>query len=126
MARWRRSIYSRVVLIATLVVTMLLLSVPATAGVIANEHTTFTVTNVNPCAVGDGPVLLTFDEHDVVQQLADGTIVVRSNFHGTGTSANGVAYVANRHEVTTIVGGRSSGTFRVIRATKGPGDNVQI
>jgi hypothetical protein len=112
--------------IATLGIALFLLSAPVAAEVIMNDRFTFTVTNVNPCAAGDGPVTLTFEEHDVWQRLADGTLLVHSNFHGTGTSANGVDYVVNRRQITTVVGGVSTGTFEVVRVSKGSGDNVHI
>ena len=124
--RQLESILVRLAVIGTLIVASLLLAAPASAEVIANERITFTVTNINPCAPGDGPVTLTFEEHDVWQQLADGTLLVHSNFHGTGTSANGTAYIANRHQVTTVVNGVAAATFDVVRISQGSGDNVQI
>jgi len=84
------------------------------------------VTNMNPCAPQDGLVTLNFEEHRVTQQLADGTLVIHSNFHGTGSSASGVEYVVNRHQVTVVVGQTGSATFEVRRISKGSGDNVQI
>ena len=83
-------IVARLVAVGTLVIASLVLASPANADVIANEHFMFTVTNMNPCAPQDGLVTLNFEEHRVTQQLADGTLVIHSNFHGTGTSASGV------------------------------------
>ena len=121
-----RFILARLVALGTLVIASLLLASPANADVIANEHFTFTVTNMNPCAPQDGLVTLNFEEHRVTQELADGTLVIYSNFHGTGSSTSGVEYVVNRHQVTVVVGQTGSATFEVRRISKGSGDNVQI
>lgn len=119
-------IVGRLVAVGTLVIASLVLASPANADVIANEHFMFTVTNMNPCAPQDGLVTLNFEEHRVTQQLADGTLVIHSNFHGTGSSTSGAEYVVNRHQVTVIVGQTGSATFEVRRISKGSGDNVQI
>jgi hypothetical protein len=124
--RHLESILVRLAVIGTLIVASLLLAAPAFAEVVANERFTITVTNINPCAPGDGSVTLTIEEHDVWQQLADGTLLVHSNFHGTGTSANGIGYILNRHQVTTVVNGVSTATFDVVRVSQGSGDNAQI
>jgi hypothetical protein len=116
----------RLVAVGTLVITSLLLASAANADVIANEHFAFTVTNTNPCAPQDGLVTLNFEEHRVTQELADGTLVIHSNFHGTGSSTSGVEYVVNRHQVTLVVGETGSAAFEVRRISKGPGDNVLI
>ena len=124
MARFR-CVFSRVTAVATLVVVMLLLAMPASADVVANERYTFNITNPNPCAENE-LIALTIEGHDVVRRLDDGTFVVQSNLHGTGTSTSGTEYVVNRHQVTTVVGTVQSATFQVIRVSKGSGDNVQI
>ena len=109
-----------------LVIASLVLASPANADMIANEHFMFTVTNANPCAPQDGLVTLNFEEHRVTQELADGTLVIHSNFHGTGSSTSGVEYIVNRHQVTVVVGQTGSATFEVRRISKGSGDNVLI
>jgi spore coat protein U-like protein len=121
-----RFVLARVAAVGMLGIASLALASPANADVIANEHFTFTVTNMNPCAPEDGLLTLNFEEHRVTQQLADGTLVIHSNFHGTGSSTSGVEYVANRHQVTLVVGQTGSATFEVRRISKGPGDNVLI
>jgi len=121
-----RFIVARLIAVGMLVIASLLLASPANADVIANKHFTFTVTNMNPCAPEDGLLTLNFEEHRVTQQLADGTLVIHSNFHGTGSSTSGAEYVVNRHQVTVIVGQTGSATFEVRRISKGSGDNVQI
>ena len=121
-----RFIVARLIAVGMLVIASLLLASPANADVIANEHFTFTVTNTNPCAPEDGLLTLNFEEHRVTQQLADGTLVIHSNFHGTGSSTSGAEYVVNRHQVTVIVGQTGSATFEVRRISKGSGDNVHI
>lgn len=98
----------------------------AAADVVGNEHFIFTVKNVNPCAPEDGVLTLNFEEHRVTQELADGTLVIHSNFHGTGSTTNGTEYVVNRHQVTVIVGETGSATFEIRRISEGPGANVQI
>lgn len=120
-----RCVFSRVTAVSTLVVAMLLLAMPVSADVVANERYTFTITNPNPCAGGE-LIDLTFESHDVTRQLADGTLVVERNIHGTGVSTTGTEYVVNRHQVTTVVGDVESATFQVVRVSKGSGDNMQI
>lgn len=119
-----RSIFARLIALGALVIASLVLSSPAAADVIANEHFNFTVTNINPCAPGEGVLTLNFEEHRVTQQLADGSLVIHSDFHGTGITTNGTEYVVNRHQVTLVVGDTGSATFQIERISKGPGDNV--
>src|SRR2546423_7357880 len=97
-----RFVLARVAAVGMLGIASLVFASPANADVIANEHFTFTVTNMNPCAPEDGLVTLNFEEHRVTQQLADGTLVIHSHFHGTGSSTSGVQYVAHRHHVPFV------------------------
>jgi hypothetical protein len=113
-------------MLATVVIAALALVSPANADVVANEHFAFTVRNTNPCAPQDGVVTLNFEEHRVTELLADGSFLIHSNFHGTGSSTSGVEYVVNRHQVTVLVGQTGTATFEVRRISKGSGDNVMI
>ena len=113
-------------LLACIAIMSLVLTSRAAADVVANEHFIFTVRNINPCAPEDGVLTLNFEEHRVTQELADGTLVIYSNFHGTGSTTNGTEYVVNRHQVTVIVGETGSATFEIRRISKGPGTNVQL
>lgn len=117
---------TRAIAVGTLVIASLLVASPAAAEVVANERFTFTITNPNPCAPEDGLITLNFEGHSVTHRLADGTLLVHSNFHGTGSSTNGTEYVVNRQQRFTDAGGAGGGTFQVRRISKGSGDNVQI
>ncbi len=121
------TVFARLVAVGTLVIASLLLASPASAEVVDNTWSTFTVMNINPCAPEDGLVTLNFELHGVTRQLADGTFLIHGNYHGTGSSTSGTEYVVNRQEWFTDNGtGTGAGTFRVIRVTKGSVDNVQI
>ena len=122
----RGSILARLTAVGTLLVAPLLLGSPAAGEVVENIHFTRTVTNTNPCAPEDGLLTLTFEVHGVWHQLADGTLLIHGNYHGTGTTTNGTQYVVNRQEWFTNDAGTGSGTFHLVRVSKGSGDNVQI
>jgi hypothetical protein len=121
------TIFPRLVAAGTLVIASLSLTSPAAAGEVESTWFTRTIINVNPCVPEDGLVTINFEVHGVTRQLADGTFLIHGNYHGTGSSTSGTEYVVNRQEWFTVDGaGAGSGTFRVIRITKGSIDNVQI
>src|SRR5919197_2684297 len=99
----------------------------AAAEVVGNFRSTGTVTNTNPCAPEDGPIVLTTHLHIVSKVENDGTLSHHVNIHSEGTSAIGTKYIANRqNDITGPLSPATTFTSRIHRISAGPSDNAYI
>ena len=101
-------------------------ALPAQADVTVNQRFIQNVTIVNPCELGEGPIALTVEGHQVTRAMPDGQVIIHFNFHGTGVSASGTEYVINQTQVRVVTGSGFTAEFFIRRVSKGSNDNALI